>query len=176
MESASVLSKREQSTPRNIYHAGLCCAEHIRRLSDVLPKNVSDQPPTMFRGESAAPKPVQHGQAALQTASSIHESITKSAPVPDSISISRTQYRRLMDEFGRFKLWVRNVGADEYGRKSLDNRLQEARIHDLVFSILCNLSDDLQEGIYGTASLTACQNHSVILRSFCRISVSKVER
>lgn len=55
--------------------------------------------------------------------------------------------QRLLDEFGRFRVWAGNAGAHLTGRVSLDYRLQEAsHIHAELTELLEELNKDLGEG------------------------------
>ena len=55
--------------------------------------------------------------------------------------------QRLLDEFGRFRVWAGNAGAHRTGRVSLDYRLQEAsHIHAQLTELLEELNKDLGEG------------------------------
>ena len=55
--------------------------------------------------------------------------------------------QRLLDEFGRFRVWAGNAGAHRAGRVSLDYRLREAsHIHAELTELLGELNKDLAEG------------------------------
>ena len=55
--------------------------------------------------------------------------------------------QRLVDEFGRFRVWAGNAGAHRTGRVSLDYRLREAsHIHAELIELLEDLNKDLEEG------------------------------
>ena len=55
--------------------------------------------------------------------------------------------QRLLYEFGRFRVWAGNTGADRTGRISLDHRLREApHIHEELTKLLEELNGDLEGG------------------------------
>ena len=57
--------------------------------------------------------------------------------------------QRLLDEFGRFRVWAGTAGAHQIGRVSLDYlyRLREAsHIHEELTELLGELNKDLEEG------------------------------
>ena len=55
--------------------------------------------------------------------------------------------QRLLDEFGRFRVWAGNVGANRTGRVSLDYRLREAsHIYTRLTELLEELNKVLEEG------------------------------
>ena len=59
----------------------------------------------------------------------------------------QTFSQRLLDEFGRFRVWAGDVGADKIGRVSLDYHLREAsHIHAELIGHLEELNKDLEEG------------------------------
>ena len=62
-------------------------------------------------------------------------------------SNDKTIAQRLLNEFGRFKVWAGNVGAHRTGRVSLDYRLREAsHIHNELTHLLGQLSKTLDKG------------------------------
>ena len=55
--------------------------------------------------------------------------------------------QRVLDEFGRFRVWAGNAGAHRTGKVSLDYRLREAtHIYEELTELLGELSRDLEEG------------------------------
>ena len=63
--------------------------------------------------------------------------------------------QRLLDEFGRFRVWAGNAGTHQNGGKSLDYHLKEAsHIHAKLTELLEELSNSLQEGGFETAPNT----------------------
>ena len=55
--------------------------------------------------------------------------------------------QRILDEFGRFRVWAGNAGAHRTGKVSLDHRLREAsHIHAELTELLGELNKDLEEG------------------------------
>ena len=63
------------------------------------------------------------------------------------ISNDQAITQRLLNEFGRFKIWAGNVGAHRTGRVSLDYRLQEAsHIHKELAKLLGQLNGALEKG------------------------------
>ena len=54
---------------------------------------------------------------------------------------------KLLDEFGKFRVWGGNTGAHRTGRDSLDYRLREApHIHEKLTRFLDELNKNLEEG------------------------------
>ena len=54
---------------------------------------------------------------------------------------------RLLNEFGRFRVWAGNAGAHRTGRVSLDHRLREAsHIYDALTKLLGELKKNLDQG------------------------------
>ena len=54
---------------------------------------------------------------------------------------------RLLNEFGRFRVWAGNAGAHRTGRVSLDHRLREAsHVYDELTKLLGELRKNLEEG------------------------------
>ena len=59
----------------------------------------------------------------------------------------QTIAERLLNEFGRFRVWAGNSGAHRTGRVSLDHRLREApHLHEELTKLLRELNGDLEEG------------------------------
>ena len=59
----------------------------------------------------------------------------------------QTVFQRLLNEFGRFRVWAGNAGAHRTGRVSLDHRLREAsHIYDELTKLLGELKKNLEEG------------------------------
>ena len=55
--------------------------------------------------------------------------------------------QRLLDEFGRFRVWAGNAGAHRTGRVSLDYRLREAsHIYEELTKLLGELNKKLKDG------------------------------
>lgn len=55
--------------------------------------------------------------------------------------------QRLLDEFGRFRVWAGDTGAHQTGRGSLDYHLREAsHIRTELTELLEELNKDLEEG------------------------------
>lgn len=55
--------------------------------------------------------------------------------------------QRILDEFGRFRVWAGNSGAHRVGRVSLDYRLREAsHLHEELVELLEELNKNLEEG------------------------------
>ena len=55
--------------------------------------------------------------------------------------------QRLLDEFGRFRVWAGNAGAHRKGRVSLDYRLREAsHIYEELTKLLGELNKKLKDG------------------------------
>ena len=55
--------------------------------------------------------------------------------------------QRILDEFGRLRVWAGNAGAQETGRASLDYRLREAsHIYDELIKLLGELDRNLEKG------------------------------
>ena len=53
----------------------------------------------------------------------------------------------ISDEYGRFKVWARNIGAHQKGSVSLDHRLREAdHVKRQIVKILTYLAETLDEG------------------------------
>ena len=62
--------------------------------------------------------------------------------------------QRLLDEFGRFRVWAGNAGAHRTGRVSLDYRLREAsHIHKKLMKFLQELNTYLEKGAFEISSL-----------------------
>lgn len=56
---------------------------------------------------------------------------------------------KIKDEFDRFDVYIRNVGAQHSGRRSLDYRLQDAsHIRNQIMRLLQNLDDLLCDGTF----------------------------
>ena len=59
----------------------------------------------------------------------------------------------ILDEFGRFRVWAGNAGAQETGRASLDYRLREAsHIYDELIKLLGELDRNLEKGGFEVSS------------------------
>lgn len=57
--------------------------------------------------------------------------------------------QRLLNEFGRFRVWAGNTGAHRTGRVSLDHRLRDAsHIYGELSKLLGELEKDLDEGVF----------------------------
>ena len=55
--------------------------------------------------------------------------------------------QRILDEFGRFRVWAENAGAHRMGSISLDYRLREAsHVHEDLVELLEELNKNLGEG------------------------------
>ena len=62
-------------------------------------------------------------------------------------SIDQTITQRLLDEFGRFRVWAGTAGVHQTGRVSLDYHLRGAsHIHAELTELLGDLNKDLEEG------------------------------
>ncbi|KAH0545417.1 hypothetical protein FGG08_000558 [Glutinoglossum americanum] len=73
---------------------------------------------------------------------------------PECVFIDQISHSAVMDELGRFGVWVGNIGALQDGPSSLDYRLREAsHIRQMVLKLLGDLNDTLQEAI----SIVSCK-------------------
>ena len=93
-------------------------------------------------GSGSIPNEVSITSRYVQCESSFDKLLQNLAVTSDQVVT-----QRLIDEFGRFRVWAGTAGAHQTGRVSLDYRLREAsHIHAELTELLGELNKGLEEG------------------------------